>query len=275
MSDADRREIGGLVDLCLAGFDRTTTFDDAVIAVDALAGGIARKWGWDGIFAMVCHAAGAVVHGMAMEAGNPFRYMGYGGSALDALPSTPMEYRLSRFTTALLGGDETAARFEFDALQPDQGDAVGPTVDTVEFVMALMRNAASRQHGGTLLLDVGEGSRWPPVCDFCCGRPAQVMFRCRPFGLRMASERVSTGPMEIRMADSDSWYACRLCQPLIEADPPQWAQVLRRHKFARPDADLRGVQMLHAAFQRACVGRRAVALPERRPRTSAPPGDRQ
>jgi hypothetical protein len=268
LTDAQRAEISALLVAALATMPEYDPPANTQTIL-ALIRTVARLAGYDGLFALAVAAVEIANTGLSFFQGNRIRHYRHApddGTDHDD-PDLRVKHLVGRFATALIGGDPTAARFEFDGAQRHQGPRDQPTTLLLAMIGYLVGQARHRTHGDILRLQIAEGSRWPPVCDFCgAAGNTRWMFRCHGFDLSFtAGDDPAAGPVKLRMMDSEFWYCCGLCRPLVEARPPDWAGVLRRHLARRPDASVVGVQALFTGFQQHRLHRRAERLPATRP----------
>lgn len=204
------------------------------------------------VFEVAWAAAAVIVDGVHPNSG--WQFLGRGRNEANAVPTTPLEYRIAEFTTTVMRRDRDAGW---------QLWAAWPRPLSEEIVTKLVANAWLRSAGGQLLVKL-PASKWPPVCDFCCGAVAAWMWHCEGADL-VVSGRNGNGDMALRMDDFEYWFGCDDCRPLVARPQPDWEQVWARHLQAKPHADRASVQLVLDAYQQQRRGWQPVTLPAQRP----------
>lgn len=232
---------------------------------------IVAEFGYLGLFEAACAAALLVSDG-PMRGGQPgdmtgeWKYMGFGPTAASSSPSRPIEYTVSRFATAVMHGRRSEAWALWTDLQPPQRETVGE--DATTFLALLMRNAWTRQRGGALQVTL-RATKWPPVCDFCCGETALWMWHCVGADVTIADPRPHTGgDLTLRMDDMEYWFACRICRSHIAQRKPRWGPVWQRHHRTRPNAQRADTMLLFKLYEQIRTSVLPVPLPAERPQPS-------
>jgi hypothetical protein len=261
------REVAALTSTCLATIPAGQEAAVAGRSMSTLCAQVQSRFGWDGVYEVAHAAAMIVTDGLRRIPESPFGYVGSQQPDGDwQYPDTVAGYAVRHFATAVIRADPAAARAAFDGLQPDQAAGDRPTAGMAEFLGLILLRGWSRQAGGQLEVKLGPGSRWPPVCDFCCGPPAVAMFAAAPMDpieLDRGSDSMGVGTISFGNGEDEWWYACWVCRPMVEAAPPRWADVMRRLRGDK--ADPAAVRVMLDAFQEARLTRRAVPLPATRP----------
>lgn len=259
LSPDDRRKIAAMVATNLAAVAPDAPDEQIRHAITMLVTLAHGDYGHDGVFEVMCAAVDIAAHGAQAMPGRSVVF--------PALGPGPAEQVVADMGTALVAGDRFTARLHFDSLQPDQRQEAPPTTNLVYASAALLASAWRRQGGaGALNLLMRAGDRWPPWCDFCGGVDAVWMYHCRALTVSMRDTRTES-LVQVRLPDSEHWYACRPCEKLIAADPPQLSQLWARHlRFKPEEREARDTTLkAWAAFLSARRTRRPVPLPEARP----------
>jgi hypothetical protein len=257
-----RREIAATLAGYLAGIPDGVQAVDALRAIEHLCNDVGTAHGWPGVFELAAAAINVATRDIVPTPSTV--YIGYGRDTVDANPQTPVEYAIGRFGTHILHGRRADAWAEFAALQAERHRGAEPTDAMAEFLVKVLRNAWGRQAGSPVQLEL-TATRWPPVCDFCCGPPALWMYYVTGADLEVGDGRTTMGPIAVRIDDFEYWYACRACRKLIDAHPPRWAEIFARHRMHRPHARRERVQPMYDAFYRFRKQKKPVPLPEKRP----------
>lgn len=173
------------------------------------------------------------------------------------------------FGTAVLNADRTAAHSYWTDLARQHHDLHAPAPQPmsgtlVAFLYACAICGLNRNTGVPGTIDLGPGTTWPPMCDFCATARATHVFPARPHAHQARPGRAALSGLTINYADPN-WYACRRCRTDVEAVPPRYERVAARHPAVRARPNNNSVLATFADFETARKGRYARRLPAERP----------
>lgn len=256
LTDADRRSIRVLVTASLGSLPAGTPLPDAIGAWRRLGAAVQAPFGWAGIYELAHHCAIIATEPVGTSLGE-FKPTGILNGANRVI--------ITAFVNAAVAADHTTARNVFTAIQPDQEPGARATPDTFSMVFSLLNIAWKRLNGKPLDLIVAAGTRWPPMCDFCCAGTGVGMYRCRPFTLP------TSAATQVVFEEDDVWYACALCRTDLEhPGGPDWEPMMTRLVNRNPGdviraAERNGVRTSWTMFQERRLSPTAEPLPATRP----------